>query len=272
MDDDLRECLTQGDESTRRRYAYQLANNNLTREAYNQLAICRKYVPCEKNQPDTVTAKSMSTAHKMIGHVFSEVVATDDLDMPLSTFLDRIRENAQVDFEQTQLRIYTLAAARLLALHGVLQPIKVGRGKFPFTTGSLSAALKIFDVGPRDWLNQKFTSDEHRIVYPEEILQTMASMSSQQLRIATGGRVQKPPKVEIAAEAAPPPLPADGVPLDDLSHEGLTLYNQSQNFALEAVKRDVWLKENLEGLQAKHNQLQQQFNSLCAALQWKPPA
>lgn len=262
IDDDLKARLIGSRHNIRRKYAKQLASNELTGHAYNRLACCYKYSFGEANQMDKVSAETMRKAHAYLGAVLAEVVCShgedEGLGIRLKVFIQRIYEHHNITLQYTQSRAYVIAALRLLAVYGVLrEAAERNRCDVQFDLHSLSNVLSIFGVGSRDWQNKNLVNERYRAVEADSLTTTLQTMTAQELRIATDG------KVKMSALHPPPLLPAPEPPPEKgLEHSIVGL-------AGEVIK----LKVKHEKLQSAHDQLRREHdllvslvNSICERL------
>jgi hypothetical protein len=253
IDDDLKKLLIQGDRSTRRKYARQLADNALTTQAYERLACCYQSSFSETDRQHSVRAETMKVCHQFLGYVLAEIVCThgeaEGLGIKLKAFVQRVQDNHGVKLKYKQSRVYVRATLRLLALYKVLREAPV-RSVYDveFDLGSLPDVFNIFEIGPRNWQILQLVDHSYENVTADRIEATLKSLNPCEKRII---------KAQHTTEEDLPPAQVNQLTSDEPS------LNDIINEIAEGKRRDIWLKNQLEELRKEHDILAAAVKALC---------
>jgi len=299
-DPDLLKAITEGPLDNRRHCVQQLARHDLRERSLPILGACYVNSVSKADKPSAIYHGTMEIAVKMLGVVLEELVCTPDFDIRFSDFIERVHTASTDVHSDSRMRVYTNTSLRLLAAYGVLEPCRRARGRMQYGPGDLAKITQVYDVDPDNWKNQRMLAPSSRAISADELAEALRSMTPRQHRIITGEnrpKEQPPAPPAEQQDESPEVLSADEQASDN---QGPTEYSIGQTLSgdLERAVLHVWtehgklarsfkhqrvfytdrqnfMMERLKGISEINEQLlklSRQFEALCAALQWKPPA
>lgn len=288
-DHDLLKAITEGPLENRRLAIKILASHQLYDVAYSSLGACYSYSVSSGERPNRVQASTMQSAYQILGLVLEEVLCTSSQLYAVKSLdlMDRISNHRLEYMSHTSMRKYIKASLRLLTIFGVLKesaPIYKKRYHLPYEIGNPKKIINIYHISVNRPSKHLVVKD-FKEVSQDEIEMILATIPPPLYKVITGETLA-PPKpapllVEEQASDDQGPTEVEGLS-GDLKQAILHVYTEHNKLARSLKHQRVFYtdKQNyiikrLEEVSDVKNQLlklNQQFEALCAALQWKPPA
>lgn len=300
-DPDLLKAITEGPLENRRRAIRILASYDLTPLAYSTLGASYVYSVSKGDRPSTVRVNTMQSAVKMLGLVLEEILCGSILDpLYLQKFTDLMERVDKISIEKhspSRLRVYIKTSLRLLAVFGVLKestPLYTPYSCVPYVVDEPNNAIRIFQVSLNNWMTKNLIEQNFKEVSQDEVEMVLATIPPPLYKLLTGETLA-PPKpapliIEEQASDDQGPTEVESITTDDVDHgfrgdlkqSILHVYNEHNKLARSLKHQRVFytdkqnhMIEKLKGISEINEQLlklSRQFEALCAALQWKPPA
>jgi len=290
IDPDLLKAITQGPLENRRRAIRILASHQLYEVAYSTLGACYSYSVSSGERPNRVQASTMQSAYQILGLVLEDILCTSSRLYAVKSLdlMDRVSNLRFDHLSHTSMRKYIKASLRLLTAFGVLKeaaPIYRDRYRLPYEIDNPKKIINIFKVSVDNWMTKNLIEQDFKQVSQEEIERILATIPPPLYKVITGETLAppKPAPLLVEEQASDDQGPTEVESLSgDLKQAILHVYSEHNKLARSLKHQRVFytdkqnhMIERLKGISEINEQLlklSRQFEALCAALQWKPPA